>query len=191
MRRKLARIYILRAAVFLGSLAIASAFMSGCGKGFDKGYPSYISAANTTVRVSQSSVEDAVHDDRVADEVLGERRAGWRRQGWHDRQQGDVYRAGTYTYAKQCRDDHEPCDEFSAGHARIVTVNVLNPIPVIKAVTPSSFSEGTMTVTVKGSQFLYGAQIFWNGVPVPTTYVSGTQLAASISAPNPGTFPLM
>jgi hypothetical protein len=72
----------------------------------------------------------------------------------------------------------------------VVTVNVLNPIPVIKAVTPSSFSEGTMTVAVNGSQFLYGAQIFWNGAPVPTTYVSGTQLAASISAPNPGTFPL-
>ena len=45
-------------------------------------------------------------------------------------------------------------------------------------------------MTVTGSQFVYGAQILWNGVAVPTTFVSGTQLVASIAAPNPGTFPL-
>jgi hypothetical protein len=71
-----------------------------------------------------------------------------------------------------------------------VSVSVLNPIPVITAITPSSFSEGTATVTVTGSQFIFGAQIYWNGVAVPTTFVSGTELAASIAAPNPGTYPL-
>ncbi|HUN84987.1 MAG TPA: DUF1800 family protein [Terracidiphilus sp.] len=68
---------------------------------------------------------------------------------------------------------------------------VLNPIPVLNSVTPSGFSEGTTTVTVSGSQFVYGAQITWNGAPVSTTYVSGTELVASIAAPNPGTFPLL
>ena len=72
-----------------------------------------------------------------------------------------------------------------------VTLGVLNPIPVLGSVTPSGFSEGTTTVTVDGSQFVYGAQIIWKGVAVPTTFVSGTQLVASIGAPDPGTFPLL
>ena len=72
-----------------------------------------------------------------------------------------------------------------------VTLGVLNPIPVIKTVTPSGFSEGTTTVSVAGSQFVYGAQIMWNGAAVPTTLVSDTQLVAAIPAPNPGTFPLL
>lgn len=72
-----------------------------------------------------------------------------------------------------------------------VTLGVLNPIPVLSTVTPSGFSEGSTLVTVDGSQFVYGAQILWNGVAVPTTFVSGSQLLASIAAPNPGTFPLL
>jgi hypothetical protein len=70
------------------------------------------------------------------------------------------------------------------------TLNILNPIPVITTLTPSPFSEGVTTVTVNGSQFVYGAQIYWNGAPVPTTFVSSTELAASIPAPNPGTYDL-
>ena len=72
-----------------------------------------------------------------------------------------------------------------------VVLGVLNPIPVLSAVTPSGFSEGTTTVTVSGSQFVYGAQIMWNGIAIPTTMVSDSQLVAAIPAPNPGTFPLL
>ena len=71
-----------------------------------------------------------------------------------------------------------------------VSVQVWNPIPGLNAVNPGGFSEGVTTVTVNGSQFVYGAQISWNGAMVPTTYVSSTQLVAQIAAPNPGTFPL-
>jgi uncharacterized protein (DUF1800 family) len=71
-----------------------------------------------------------------------------------------------------------------------VTLSVLNPIPVIKTITPSSFSEGTTQIEVDGSQFVFGAQILWNGAAVATTFVSGTELVATIAAPNPGTFPL-
>jgi uncharacterized protein (DUF1800 family) len=72
----------------------------------------------------------------------------------------------------------------------LVNVAVWNPIPVLASVTPTGFAEGTTTVTVSGTQFIYGAQISWNGAMVPTTYVSGTELVAQIAAPNPGTFPL-
>jgi len=72
-----------------------------------------------------------------------------------------------------------------------VALQVWNPIPVLSSVTPTGFSEGSTTVTVSGSQFVYGAQINWNGTLVPTTYISATQLAAQIAAPNPGTYPLL
>lgn len=72
-----------------------------------------------------------------------------------------------------------------------VTLAVWNPIPIIRTVTPFGFSEGTTTVMVDGSQFVYGAQIIWNGAPVPTTLNSDTELVAAVAAPVPGTFPLL
>ncbi|MFZ0393279.1 MAG: DUF1800 domain-containing protein [Terracidiphilus sp.] len=71
-----------------------------------------------------------------------------------------------------------------------LTLQVWNPIPVLGAVTPTAFTEGMTTVDVKGSQFVYGALINWNGALLQTTYVSNTELVAQIAAPNPGTFPL-
>jgi uncharacterized protein (DUF1800 family) len=70
------------------------------------------------------------------------------------------------------------------------TVAIWNPIPIIGAVTPGGFSEGTTTVTIDGSEFIYGAQISWNGAPVATTFVSNTELVAQIAEPTPGTYPL-
>jgi len=71
-----------------------------------------------------------------------------------------------------------------------VAIQVWNPIPVLGTVTPGGLSEGTTTVVVAGSQFVYGAQISWNGVLIPTDFVSGTELVAKIAAPIPGTYPL-
>jgi len=71
-----------------------------------------------------------------------------------------------------------------------VAIQVWNPIPVLGTVTPGGLSEGTTTVVVDGSQFVYGAQISWNGALVPTDFVSGTELVAKIAAPVPGTYPL-
>ena len=72
-----------------------------------------------------------------------------------------------------------------------VTMNIWNPIPIVLSATPSAFAEGTELVTVQGAKFIYGAQMYWDGVAVPTTYVSSTELAASIAAPTPGTYPIM
>ncbi|MGO8759712.1 MAG: DUF1800 family protein [Terracidiphilus sp.] len=81
-------------------------------------------------------------------------------------------------------------DQYPDATPGSVSVQVWNPIPALTAVTPNGFSEGTTAVIVNGSQFVYGAQISWNGAVVPTTYVSGTELVAQISAPTPGTYPL-
>jgi uncharacterized protein (DUF1800 family) len=72
-----------------------------------------------------------------------------------------------------------------------VALAIWNPIPAITSVTPSGFPEGTTEVAVAGSQFVYGAQVMWNGKAVETTYVSSTHLEAIIPAPNPGTYPLL
>jgi uncharacterized protein (DUF1800 family) len=69
-------------------------------------------------------------------------------------------------------------------------VSVLNPIPIVTTITPGSFSEGMAQIVVNGSAFVYGAQILWNGVAVPTTYLSGTQLVAVITENTPGTYPV-
>ena len=69
-------------------------------------------------------------------------------------------------------------------------VAVLNPVPILNAVNPGSFSEGVAQVIVNGSAFIYGAQILWNGVAVPTTYISGTQLIANVTEYIPGTYPV-
>jgi len=71
------------------------------------------------------------------------------------------------------------------------TVAVLNPIPMVSGVTPSAPTEGTTTISVSGSQFVYGAQIIWNGQAVATTFVSSTEVAAAVTAPTPGTYPLV
>lgn len=82
----------------------------------------------------------------------------------------------------------------AAGHADYppgsVTLAVLNPIPVLDSANPNALTEGTTQITATGSQFVYGAQIYWNGAAVTTTFVSSTQLVAQIAAPNAGTFPL-
>ena len=44
-----------------------------------------------------------------------------------------------------------------------LTVSVLNPIPVLSGIAPANITEGTTTISVTGTQFVYGAQIFWNG----------------------------
>src|SRR5215831_349073 len=68
-----------------------------------------------------------------------------------------------------------------------------NPIPFIsQPLSPSSAAPGGsgFTLTVNGTGFATGAQVNWNGARRPTTFVSGSQLRATISASDlaaPGT----
>jgi hypothetical protein len=59
-----------------------------------------------------------------------------------------------------------------------------NPIPFISALTPSSASTGAapFTLQVNGTNFMTASAVQWNGSSRPTTYVSATQLTATISA---------
>ena len=108
---------------------------------------------------------------------------------------GTISSSGLYTapavvpnpYTVQITSSIDKYPDATPGSA---SVQVWNPIPVLNNVAPGQFTEGTTTVTVNGSQFVYGAQISWNNSVVSTTYVSPTELVAQIAEPTPGSYPL-
>jgi len=59
-----------------------------------------------------------------------------------------------------------------------------NPAPVTSLLTPNSTQVGSLTFTlaVQGSGFVPGSTVRWNGADRPTTFVSSTDLQASIGA---------
>ena len=61
-----------------------------------------------------------------------------------------------------------------------------NLVPVLTAISPTSapLSATGVTLTITGSGFVDGAQVLWNGVALPTTFVSATQLTASVPSAN-------
>jgi hypothetical protein len=71
------------------------------------------------------------------------------------------------------------------GTSNNATFTVNNPVPTITSISPASVTEGSgaLTLTVNGTGFLSGeSTVHWNGNSRSTTFVSGTQLTASIPA---------
>ncbi len=64
------------------------------------------------------------------------------------------------------------------------TTSVTHPLPAINALNPSSKTRGgsSFTLTVTGGGFATGSVVRWNGENRPTTFVSPTQLSATIDA---------
>jgi uncharacterized protein (TIGR03437 family) len=64
-----------------------------------------------------------------------------------------------------------------------------NPLPAISSLSPAGATAGDagFTLTVIGANFLPGSVVRWNGADRSTTYVSGSQLSATISANDIGT----
>ena len=70
-----------------------------------------------------------------------------------------------------------------------ITVNVTinqpnNPTPTLSTISPTSATAGgaAFTLTVNGTNFISASKVRWNGSDRTTTYVSSTQLKASILA---------
>lgn len=61
-----------------------------------------------------------------------------------------------------------------------------NPVPVLTAISPASATAGgaSFTITATGSNFIGSSTINWNGIPLATTYVSASQLTATVPAAN-------
>ena len=67
-----------------------------------------------------------------------------------------------------------------------------NPLPVLNSLNPSNVPAGnpTFNLTAYGLNFIPTSVVRWNGIDLPTTYVSGTQLVAQVAASrvtSPGT----
>jgi Right handed beta helix region/Immunoglobulin I-set domain len=70
------------------------------------------------------------------------------------------------------------------GTSSAVSFAVNNPLPVISSLSPASVSTGgaRFTLTINGTGFVTGSTVAWNGSTLTATYVSATQLTASIPA---------
>jgi hypothetical protein len=66
----------------------------------------------------------------------------------------------------------------------VFNTTAVNPVPVISSLSPSSAIAGNaaFTLTANGSNFVDNSQVQWNGAPRTTTFVSFTQLRATIPA---------
>jgi 6-phosphogluconolactonase (cycloisomerase 2 family) len=70
------------------------------------------------------------------------------------------------------------------GTSSTLSFNVNSPIPALSSLSPPSTpaSGPAFTLTVNGSNFVSNSVVRWNGAARTTTFVSGTQLQAAISA---------
>ena len=64
--------------------------------------------------------------------------------------------------------------------------SVNNPVPVALTLSPSSAAAGgsSFTLTVNGSSFISSSIVKWNGTSLTTTYVSASQIKATVPAAN-------
>src|ERR1700728_146819 len=183
----------LKTGLLLTSILFAALFISGCGGAsiaVDLNTIAAIAAPTNTLRVTQTvqlSSKYLASGQPVIFSVNG--------IPGGNADVGTITSGGLYTapatvptpYTVQITSSIAQYPDATPG---AVSIQVWNPIPVLGTVSPGGFSEGNTTVVVNGSQFVYGAQISWNGAFIPTTYVSSTELVAQIAAPNPGIYPL-
>jgi hypothetical protein len=69
---------------------------------------------------------------------------------------------------------------------------IQNPKPILNSVSPTNAPAGgpAFTLTLKGGDFVFGAQVVWNGSPVRTLFVNDGELQGTIPPTNistPGT----
>jgi uncharacterized protein (DUF1800 family) len=62
------------------------------------------------------------------------------------------------------------------------TITVVNPKPVLTAVSPSSIGVGAFMLTVTGTGFVNGSKVNFGGQPLTTMFVSHTELTATGTA---------
>ncbi|MGB7958176.1 MAG: type II secretion system protein, partial [Minisyncoccia bacterium] len=101
---------------------------------------------------------------------------------------GDVATAGTANVSVW---------SASTGSSNSQTFTTNNLSPSLTSIGPTSATAGGsgFILTANGTNFLNGggSTVYWNGSPLTTTYISGTQATATVSAANiatGGTFPV-
>ncbi|HVN79623.1 MAG TPA: hypothetical protein VMW38_11550 [Terriglobia bacterium] len=74
--------------------------------------------------------------------------------------------------------------EPGGGSSSAKTFTISNPLPVITSLSPSAVVAGgpDLTLTVTGQNFLSTTKVRWNGADRTTSFISSTQLTATIPA---------
>jgi len=69
-----------------------------------------------------------------------------------------------------------------AGAAMTKTLVVPNPVPYLNPLVPSAAAPGSssFTLSVLGTGFVAGSVVRWNGAALPTSFVSGSKLTATV-----------
>jgi uncharacterized protein (DUF1800 family) len=192
MQERTERLRTRRVALSLAALLGVAFTLSGCGSVLAPvGNLTAISASAATLRVNQQlQIQNRMTVTAVPLTFFVNGIQGG------NSEVGTITAAGLYTAPAVVPSPNTVTVTATAdGHpgypAGTLSLGILNPIPVVSAVTPTGITEGTTTIAVQGTQFVYGAQVLWNGNPVATTFVSDTELAAAVTAPTPGTYPLL
>ena len=70
------------------------------------------------------------------------------------------------------------------GTSSAIAFTIGNPVPLVSSLSPAKVLAGSAAfeLTVRGSQFVTGATVQWNGSARATTFVSVTELKAAIAA---------
>ncbi len=91
--------------------------------------------------------------------------------------QADIATAGTASVTV-----FSPAPGGGTSNAQTFLINF--PVPTLTSLSPSTAVAGgaAFTLAVSGTNFVSGSVVRWNGADRPTTYVSSTQLTASILA---------
>ena len=65
-----------------------------------------------------------------------------------------------------------------------LTLTIGNPVPTTSSINPSSCLAGSpqFTLTVNGTNFVATSSVRWNGTTLATTFISSTQLTATVTA---------
>lgn len=73
---------------------------------------------------------------------------------------------------------------YTGGDGNDVVLTAVNATPAVTSVAPPRWVEGSgdTTITVNGTGFVNGSTVQFNGQPLATTFVSGTQLTAVVPA---------
>src|SRR5439155_1985396 len=76
------------------------------------------------------------------------------------------------------------CDSATGNNSATASTTVNNLAPVLGGISPSSATAGgpAATLTVNGGNFVSSSTVNWNGAARATTFVSPTQLTATILA---------
>ncbi|MCH7979120.1 MAG: hypothetical protein IH935_09115 [Acidobacteria bacterium] len=89
---------------------------------------------------------------------------------------GEITNTGTVS--------HDGTDPNAANDTATLVTAVVNPVPFLSAISPGSTETGgtEFTLTLSGLRFVSESVVRWNGEERVTTFVSSTELEASIPA---------